>query len=109
MNMKQKTALTLILALMMPLFGTVADARRLPELYTQAEKAAALSTLWSEIKYNFVFIDRLDFDIDSLYNDCMEKALDTKNDVEFFRLLKRFMAHFNDGHTDILSYSFKRR
>ena len=107
MNMKQKTALTLILALMMPLFGTVADARRLPELYTQAEKAAALSTLWSEIKYNFVFIDRLDFDIDSLYNDCMEKALDTKNDVEFFWLLKRFMAHFNDGHTDILSYSFK--
>ena len=31
------------------------------------DKVYGLSLLWSEVKYNFVNIDRLDFDVDSLY------------------------------------------
>ena len=33
------------------------------------DKVYGLSLLWSEVKYNFVNIDRLDFDVDSLYRE----------------------------------------
>lgn len=81
--------------------------RILPSKYTSAEKIYAFSTVWSELKYNFVHIDRIDFNPDSLYLSYLPHVLDTQNDVEFFDLLKRFMARFNDGHTSILRYSYK--
>lgn len=68
---------------------------------TLEDKVYGLSLLWSEIKYNFVNIDRLDFDVDSLYRETMRRVLDTKSDVEYYRELDRFMIAFNDAHTEI--------
>lgn len=79
----------------------------LPARYTPQDKVYALSLLWSELKYNFVYSDRLDFDQDSLYRACVPLALATTDDVAFFELLKRYMARFDDGHTNILRYSYK--
>lgn len=49
------------------------------------DKVYGLSLLWSEVKYNFVNIDRLDFDVDSLYRETMKKVLVTTNDVDYYK------------------------
>lgn len=75
-------------------------------IYSLEDKIVALSTIWSEVKYNFVNIDLLDFDLDSLYRVTLEKAVDTKNDAEFFKELERFLGALNDGHTQITRRPF---
>ncbi|MEG2240668.1 MAG: S41 family peptidase [Alistipes sp.] len=105
-----KNALLLIVFLFSSILGSVAGERttkEFPKHYTTDEKIAALSTLWSELKYNFVFADRLTFDQDSLYRAYLPQISATENDVEFFNLLKRYIARFNDGHTSIPDYSYK--
>lgn len=79
----------------------------LPKKYTTEDKIYALSTLWSELKFDFVYLDRAGFDLDSLYRATIPQALATQNDIQFFDLLKRFMARFGDGHTGIGGYSYK--
>lgn len=52
-------------------------------------------------------MDRIGFDMDSLYRSYIPSILRTENDVEYFDLMKRFVAHFDDGHTDIGDTSYK--
>lgn len=65
------------------------------------DKVYALRLLWSEIKYNFVNLDRLDFDVDSLYRETMRRVVVTENDEAYYRELDQFLATFNDGHTQM--------
>ena len=95
-----------LVALFLFSLGLQSYGHDFPKQYTAAEKAEALSLLWSEVKYNFVFIDRIDFDIDSLYHAYMQKVLTSKDDVEFMDLLSMFMASFGDGHTELGDYNF---
>lgn len=74
----------------------------LPRINTPLEKIETLSRLWSEVKYNFVNIDRIAFDIDSLYRTSLDRVMRTTNDLEFYQELRRFMASFGDGHTELL-------
>lgn len=74
----------------------------LPRINTPQEKIEVLSRLWSEVKYNFVHIDRVTFDIDSLYRTSLDRVMQTNNDLEFYQELRRFMASFGDGHTELL-------
>lgn len=61
----------------------------------------ALSLLYSEIKYNFVGIDHVKFNIDHFYHESMERVLATTNDIDFYCELRRFIGAFDDGHTEI--------
>ncbi|WP_158602583.1 S41 family peptidase [Proteiniphilum sp. X52] len=70
------------------------------------EKITGLSKCWSEVKYNFVYFDKLSFDWDSLYQATIPVVLATKNDFEYFRELQRFIATLKDGHTSV---SWERR
>lgn len=90
-----------LVALFLFSLGLQSYGHDFPKQYTAAEKAETLSLLWSEVKYNFVFIDRIDFDIDSLYHAYMPKVLASRDDVEFMDLLSMFMASFGDGHTEL--------
>ena len=96
-----------LVALFLFSLGLQSYSRDFPKQYTSAEKAEALSLLWSEVKYNFVFIDCIDFDIDSLYHAYMQKVLASRDDVEFMDLLSMFMASFGDGHTELGGYNFR--
>lgn len=69
---------------------------------TLEEKIYGLSLLWSEIKYNFVNIDRLNFDVDSLYRETLQRVLITRNDIEYYKELEMFLVNFNDAHTQLL-------
>ena len=74
-----------------------------PDKITLNEKIVGLSKLWSEIKYNFVNIDQITFDVDSLYAECLKQVVDSKNDIEYYDKLGLFIAQFNDSHTEVYS------
>ena len=80
----------------------------LPKINNTEDKVFGLSKIWSEIKYNFVNIDKVNFDIDSLYQSTLTRILLTKNDIEYYDELELFLAKFNDGHTGIVDRSYKK-
>ncbi|MDR0691939.1 MAG: hypothetical protein LBF69_02740 [Prevotellaceae bacterium] len=68
---------------------------------SENDKLYALSLFWSEAKYNFAFIDKLNFDLDSLYKTFIPKVLATTNDYEFYDVMQLFAGSFHDGHTQV--------
>lgn len=84
---------------------TVVYSQQIPDTVSQDEKLYHLGRMWSEIKYNFVNMDQVDFDIDSLYRAYIPKIKNTKNDYEFYQRLKAFAASFNDGHTTVWDHA----
>ena len=73
----------------------------IPNSLSDEEKLYGLSLCWSEIKYNFAFIEKIKFDIDSLYKKFMPKVLATKNDYEYQKQIALFIGKFKDGHTTV--------
>lgn len=82
-------------------FGKIAFCQ-MPNTLTNAEKVYGLSRFWQEVNYNFVYLEKVDRKKwDSAYIFLIDKVQETKNDYEYFRLLKRFCAILKDGHTNI--------
>jgi hypothetical protein len=75
--------------------------KELPNQLTRDEKVYWLSQVWSEIKYNFVNIDKLQFNLDSLYKSLIPKALASRNDFDYYKILEQFMACLHDGHSEV--------
>jgi C-terminal processing protease CtpA/Prc len=66
------------------------------------EKVAGLSKLWSEVKYNFAFFERVpDVDWDSLYVEYLPKVQQTTSTLAYYRMLQEMTAHLEDGHTGV--------
>lgn len=63
-----------------------------------------LSHLWSSVKQNFVFMERVAVNWDSLYVAMIPQIKATTVDGEAVRLLQRMAATLNDGHTYVYSY-----
>lgn len=72
-----------------------------PTTLSVTDKVFGLSKVWSEVKYNFVNIDQLNFDLDSLYNQTIYKVMNTNNDEEYYDVIQNFLATMNDGHTEL--------
>ena len=68
---------------------------------SDVEKIFGLSKCWSEVKYNFVYFDKLTFDWDSLYQATIPIVLATDNDFLYYRELQRFIEKLKDGHTSV--------
>ena len=84
----------------------VFDSKALATSYrpnlTDAEKAAGLSKLWSEAKYNFAYFDHVpDLDWDQAYLAYLPKVQATTSTVAYYQVLKQFYAQLHDGHTDV--------
>ncbi|GAA4900112.1 S41 family peptidase [Ferrimonas pelagia] len=70
---------------------------------TQQEKLFGLSLLWKELSYNFPFFDQVpDLDIDQAYQTFIPKVLATESTAEYYRELVKFVAQFDDGHTQVI-------
>jgi len=66
------------------------------------EKIAGLSVLWSQVKYNFANFDLVpDVEWDKLYLAYLPKVRETKNTLEYYRVLKEMCARLKDGHTNV--------
>lgn len=70
---------------------------------SSAEKAAGVSKLWSEARFNFVFFDRIpDLDWDAAYMKALDEAEAAKTTEEYYRVLSRFLSVLRDGHTRVI-------
>ncbi|HPE57288.1 MAG TPA: S41 family peptidase [Bacteroidales bacterium] len=85
-------------------YTEVIGIRELPNTISMEDKLFMLSNLWSEIRYNFMNYENLSFDFDSLYTECVQKALLSANDYEYRQILKYFLASLNDGHSDLMTF-----
>ncbi len=79
----------------------IIGVNKLPSQISQSDKLFYLSKIYSELKYNFVNFDHLGFDFDSLYRAAIEHVMPTENDFNYYMELKRFLACFNEGHTEV--------
>ncbi|HPS71097.1 MAG TPA: S41 family peptidase [Bacteroidales bacterium] len=82
-------------------YTQVIGVKEIPNTIKTEDKLYHLSRLWSEAKYNFVNIDQIRFDWDSLYYAYIPQIMKSENDYAYFRLLKKFYASLNDGHTEV--------
>lgn len=83
-------------------FTEIIGIKDLPDKITVNEKVYWFSQIWAEAKYNFVNMDRLTLDFDSLYKNFIPHVLATKNDYEFYATLQKFFALLRDGHTQVV-------
>lgn len=75
---------------------------RFVENISDAEKAAGLSKLWAEVKFNFVNFHLVpDLDWNEQYVEYMPKVLASKSTLEYYRLLEELVAKLKDGHTNV--------
>ena len=66
------------------------------------EKIAGLSRLWSEVKYNFAYFERVpDLDWDKTYLEYLPRVRQTKSTLEYYRVLQEMCALLKDGHTSV--------
>ena len=72
--------------------------------WTQEEKLYAYSKFWAEAKRNFVYMYKVGGDRwDSLYRALMPEVLASRTDAGFVKLMERFGAFLQDGHTYVSS------
>lgn len=68
------------------------------------KRLLGLSHLWNEVKRNFVYMDRVKVDWDSLYVAMIPQMRAVKTDAEAINLLQRMTAQLGDGHTYVFGY-----
>jgi len=75
---------------------------QMPNTLTKAEKVYGLSKFWQEVNYNFVYLYKIDREQwENDYKNLIAEVQETENDYEYYRLLQKFCATLNDGHTNI--------
>ena len=86
--------------------STICAQQNVPNTLTPEQKLIGLSTLWSEAKYNEAFFDNIGVEKwDSAYRAYIKPIMESPNDYEYARLMKRFCALLRDGHSRV--YYFK--
>lgn len=66
-------------------------------------RIAGLSRLWSEVKYNFAFPEKLAaLDWDALYVSFIPRVRAVRTTVEYYQVLQELCAKLQDGHTNII-------
>ena len=66
-----------------------------------ADRVYGLSKIWSEAKYNFVYIDKVVVDWDCLYEATLPAALGAEDTKIYYDVLRQFISHLHDGHTSV--------
>ena len=75
---------------------------QIPNELTNAEKIYGLSKFWQEVNYNFVYLNKVDkTEWNNQYKKLITEVQNTANDYEYYRLLQKFCATLNDGHTNV--------
>ena len=83
------------------------QSQSMHDTVSREDKLYALSMIWKEADYNFVFFDRQpQLNWDSLYRAYIPKILATKNVLEYDRVLSSFIKQLKDGHTSVWNSSY---
>lgn len=79
------------------------QAQSLKDTVSREDKLYALSLIWKEADYNFVFFNsQPHLNWDSVYRAYIPKILATKNVYEYLKVLSNFLRTLKDGHTGIV-------
>jgi C-terminal processing protease CtpA/Prc len=90
-----KTPIILILLVL-----GLSSSGQIPNSISIGEKVFGLSKFWSEASYNFPYFNFLtEVNLDSVYQQSVKEILETKNDYEYYQVLKKFAATLRDNHT----------
>jgi carboxyl-terminal processing protease len=69
---------------------------------TCEERIFGLAKVWSGVKYNFANFDLVpDLDWDKAFQEYLPKASEEQSNVEYYRLIERFVALLHDNHTRV--------
>ncbi|MFN8349319.1 MAG: S41 family peptidase [Spirosomataceae bacterium] len=98
----------LSVSLLFGLLFSVKSYSQIADTISPADKVYGLSKFWQEVNYNFAYLNNIDRNAwDSTYKALIPQVIATKNDYEYYRLLEKFCALLNDGHTDITMPAMK--
>ena len=69
---------------------------------TREERIWGLAKVWSGVKYNFANFDLVpDLDWDKAFQEYLPKAAEEQSNVEYYRLIQKFVALLHDNHTRV--------
>lgn len=105
----KKFLLKIVILVFLYSFSLQVNSQEMPNSISLNDKLYSLSTLWSEVKYNFVNIDTIKCNIDSLYRVLIPEVVNSKNDYSYYQILERFIARLNDGHSEVYDNGQFRR
>jgi carboxyl-terminal processing protease len=72
------------------------------ESLLESERVAGLSTIWSEVKYNSAYPEKLvEANWDSLYMAFIPRVQEATGTEQYYRVLEEFAARLHDGHTSV--------
>jgi carboxyl-terminal processing protease len=73
-----------------------------PQKLSETERLAGFARLWSEVKYNFAFFERVpELDWDNVLVEYLPKIQQAETLEDYHRTLARCLALLHDGHTDV--------
>ncbi len=76
----------------------------------RTRRLASFATLWSEVKYNFVFRDRRpEVDWDGLLEPYLARIAAVRSQEEYLRIMAEALALLRDGHTGVTFAGFVDR
>ncbi|MGZ5255753.1 MAG: S41 family peptidase [Flavitalea sp.] len=97
----KKLAVKFTIILLFTIISVIKAQEKSGNSLSDADKVFGLSQVWSEVKYNFVYFDKIQLDWDSLYNATLPSVLKTTSTQSYYDELRRFIAHAKDGHTSV--------
>src|SRR5919108_1439000 len=72
------------------------------ENISEDEKIAGLSLLWSEVKYNFVSLEKITVQKwDQQYLSYLPRVRQSSSTFEYYLLLQELCAQLKDAHTNV--------
>lgn len=90
-----------IIRILLFVVSTLGFGQAIQAKLNESEKAYILSRFCTEVKYNFAFYDKLDFNWDSLCISSIPALVSTVSDEEFVKEMQAICARLDDGHTSI--------
>lgn len=73
------------------------------EQLSEEQRIAGLSKFWSEVKYNFVYVDTLKaLDWDAVYLRFLPRVRAATSTLEYYKILLEMGALLKDGHTSVI-------
>lgn len=68
----------------------------------EAERIAGFVRLWSEVKYNFAFFDKVpELDWEKVLDDYLPRVQKATTAPNYYKVLRECMALLHDGHTEV--------
>jgi carboxyl-terminal processing protease len=98
--MRFTISICLVICLIVP---SIAQESSSQKALTNEEKIYGLSLLWKEVSYNFAYFEQVpEIDWDKTYQVYIPKVIATKSIIEYYDVLKQFLALLKCGHTRII-------